>query len=257
MTRSRSYQTTAAVLRYRPIGEADRIVTLYTSTFGRITAVAKGLRRPGSRFGGTLEPLNLVHISLSRGRSLDNVNECVAINSFVDLKSDLGRIAQGIYLAELIDTFGDDWAPNHRLFNLLEKTLRVLNDGNISDVLIPTFELCLLQYCGFRPEFGQCVECRKELEPGSYTFNADSGGVLCGSCDTILSSSSFQLSMDAMKILRWIQNQHVDIARPPGVLFPKEALFEVATVLRKYLKFVAERDLRSTRFLDHIESDKK
>ena len=257
MTRSRSYQTTAAVLRYRPIGEADRIVTLYTSTFGRITAVAKGLRRPGSRFGGTLEPLNLVHISLSRGRSLDNVNECVAINSFVDLKSDLGRIAQGIYLAELIDTFGDDWAPNHRLFNLFEKTLRILNDGNISDVLIPTFELCLLQYCGFRPEFGQCVECRKELEPGPYTFNADYGGVLCGSCDTILSSSSFQLSMDAMKILRWIQNQHGDIARPPGVLFPKKALFEVTTVLRKYLKFVAERDLRSTRFLDHIESDKK
>ena len=77
MTRSRIYQTTAVVLRYRPLGETDRLINFYTKSLGRVTAVAKGVRRPGSRFGGTLEPLNLVQLSLARGRNLDNENECV------------------------------------------------------------------------------------------------------------------------------------------------------------------------------------
>ena len=144
MTRSRIYQTTAVVLRYRPLGETDRLINFYTKSLGRVTAVAKGVRRPGSRFGGTLEPLNLVQLSLARGRNLDNVNECVTINSFEGVKADLTTIAQGIYLAELVDAFSDDWAANVDLFSLLVDSLNHMNLHKGMDLFIRIFELKLL-----------------------------------------------------------------------------------------------------------------
>ena len=89
MIRSRNYQTDAIVLRYRAIGETGRLVTFYSSSLGRIVGVARGARRPKSRFGGTLEPLNHVQVSLSRGRTLDTITESTGLRIFGNLKADL------------------------------------------------------------------------------------------------------------------------------------------------------------------------
>ena len=105
MTTNRVYKTEAIVLKQMPLGETNRIITFYTRAFGKIAAVARGVRRPGSKFGGNLEILNHVEASIARGRSLDNVNECVVIDSYKYLRQNLTSIAEGIYIAELVDTF--------------------------------------------------------------------------------------------------------------------------------------------------------
>ena len=91
MTRGRNYQTEAIVLKYRPIGESDRLITFFSSTLGRITGIARGVRRPGSRLGGSLEPLNIVQVSLARGRLFETVSETSVIKDFDGIKSDLNR----------------------------------------------------------------------------------------------------------------------------------------------------------------------
>ena len=253
MTRSRIYQTTAVVLRYRPLGETDRLINFFTKSLGRVTAVAKGVRRPGSRFGGTLEPLNLVQLSLARGRNLDNVNECVTINSFEGLKGDLSTIAQGIYLAELVDSFSDDWASNIALFSLLTDSLNHMNLNKTSDLFIRIFELKLLNCSGFGPEFEKCVGCGSDLEPASYGFHFEYGGALCGDCESEEDIFLTRISLDTMKLLRWIQRQNENISDIKIPSVSEQSLRETTVVMRDYLKYVIEHDIRATSFLDEMK----
>ena len=85
--RARNYDANAIVLKYMPLNEADRIITFYTLEMGRSTAIAKGVRRPTSKLSGTLEPLNLVRISVAKTSSIDIVQECVLEHAFVDMEN--------------------------------------------------------------------------------------------------------------------------------------------------------------------------
>ena len=254
MTGSRNYQTEAIVLRYRAIGEADRVVTFYSPDLGRIVGVARGVRRPKSRFGGTLEPLNHVQVSLSRGRTLDTITESVGLRIFGNLKADLKLIAEGLYIAELVDTFGDDWAPNRIMFTSFLKHLFIL-DSTITDPMATRmFEMRLLACCGFLPEFQTCVECNNRLEPSGYAFSPQLGGVICEDCSIGYDPQRLNISFSGMKVVRWLQN-HVnfdDFKHENKIAL--ETQREVEAVMRVYLRYVAERELRSTRFLDLLNS---
>ena len=252
MTRNRNYQTRAIVLKYRPMGESDRLITFFSSSFGRITGIARGVRRPGSRLGGSLEPLNFAQVSLARGRLFETVSESVIIKSFNRIKSDLNRVALALYLAELTDSFADDWSPNQKLYDLLELTLSSLDKVEYSEYLIHFFELKLLKFVGYDPEFGECVECRENLLPATYPFAPDMGGVVCSDCQTDIEYYPMYISLGTMKILRYLQRLEDDEALLSGVSLPQQPLAEVSNILRNYLRFIAERQLKSTSFLDQV-----
>ena len=252
--RARSYQTKAVVLKSRTLGEADRLVTLFTEFQGRLSAVARGARRPKSRTGGSLDVLNFVQVSLSPGRTFDHINECVVVDGFKSLKKNLKSIATGVYLAELIDTFGDERTQNIPLLKLLVEGLTFLDRDITSDVVVRKFEMNLLGICGFTPELENCVSCQEELFPNSYLFDLSQGGVLCVSCEMLATKESQKLSLNAMKMLRLLRKNIRDISLISDLDPPENVGIEIANVLRKYLRFVAERDLRSTKFVDHIES---
>ncbi len=99
MPKPRTYQTEAIVIRKIKLGEADRILTLYTPQLGKIRAVAKGVRRPRSKLAGHLELLTHSLVSLARGRNLDTIIGSQTINSFLLLKSDLELGAYALYRA--------------------------------------------------------------------------------------------------------------------------------------------------------------
>ncbi|MDI6814588.1 MAG: DNA repair protein RecO, partial [Dehalococcoidales bacterium] len=89
MSKPRNYQTEAIIIKKIKLGEADRILTLYTPHLGKIRAVARGVRRPRSKLAGHLELLTHSLVSLARGRNLDTITGSQTINSFLPLKSDL------------------------------------------------------------------------------------------------------------------------------------------------------------------------
>ena len=116
--RARTYSTEGVVIRQSDLGEADRIVTVFTQDLGKIRVVAKGVRRPKSRVGGHLELLCQVAFTAAYGRSLDVVTEAQTQRTFSALSRDLERLSQAVYMCDLLDAFTAERSPNYPLYRL-------------------------------------------------------------------------------------------------------------------------------------------
>jgi len=123
MARPRVYKTEAIVLKRINLGEADNIITLYTPNFGKIRAVAKGVRRPKSKLGGHLDLLTQSALLLAQGQNLDIITQAQSIESFLTLKSDIKRISCAFYIAELVDQFTVEHVENYPIYRLLHDNL--------------------------------------------------------------------------------------------------------------------------------------
>ena len=119
MSRPRNYQTEAVIIKKTKLGEADRILTLYTPDMGKIQAVAKGVRRPKSKLAGHLELLTHSQVTLARGRNLDTITGSQTIDAFLPLKTDLWLTSYGLYVIELVNQFTADHVEDEALFRLL------------------------------------------------------------------------------------------------------------------------------------------
>jgi DNA repair protein RecO (recombination protein O) len=115
----RVYKTEAIVLKHINLKEADRILTLYTPNQGKLSAVAKGVRRPKSRMGGHLEILTHCFLMLTRGRSMDTINQSETISSFLPLREDLWRSSLALYAVELVSQFTVEHVENYLAYRLL------------------------------------------------------------------------------------------------------------------------------------------
>src|SRR4030043_158133 len=135
MSRPRNYQTEAIIIKKTKLGEAGRILTLYTPHLGKIRAVAKGVRRPRSKMAGHLELLTHSLVSLARGRNLDTITGSQTINSFLPLKSDLWLTSCALYAVELVNQFTADHIENPSLFQLTLETLDRLCRANNKELL--------------------------------------------------------------------------------------------------------------------------
>ena len=252
MPRLRTYKTEAVVLKQMSLGEADRILTLYTPDMGLLRAVAKGIRRTKSKFGGHLELLNQVSVSLSRGRNLDIVTEAQGISRFRGLKEDLQSLSKALYIAEMVDGFSAEQLPNHDVYRLLLDVLARLSTTSQPDLLLRYFEMRLLEYSGYRPEFHSCVDCRAILEPGDHFFSPSSGGVLCPNCRPASGHALIPISLNAMKVLRFLQREK--FADVEGLKVPRNLLGEVERTLRVYIRFLMEKEMKTAEFM-YLVSD--
>jgi DNA repair protein RecO (recombination protein O) len=152
------YRDLAVVLRTHKLGEADRIVVLLTAEHGKVRAVAKGIRKTKSRFGGRLEPLNHVSLLLYRGRELDIVSQAETMESCRPLIDDLDRLTQGLALLEAVDRLTPDREPVPHLYRMLVGALRTLA-VRPSPLVVPAFFWKVLAAEGLRPELDICVRC--------------------------------------------------------------------------------------------------
>jgi DNA repair protein RecO (recombination protein O) len=248
----RVYKTEAIVLRQRKLGEADKIVTLYTPNYGKLEAVGKGVRRPKSRLAGHLEVLTYTSVMLAQGRNLDVVTQAQAIEVFAPLRDDLERLSRALYAAELVDRFSPEGAESYHIFQLLLTTLRRLAGDAGGDIALRHFEMQLLDLTGFRPQLQRCLGCQRSLTPVPNYFSPAAGGVLCPSCGSGAISSR-PLSVNAVKVLRVLQGGSFgDILR---VRIGPPLAREIEFHLRAYVIHVLERDVRSAAFIDRLRRE--
>ena len=252
MPKPRSYQTEAIIIKKIKLGEADRILTLYTPHLGKIQAVAKGVRRPRSKLAGHLELLTHSLVSLARGRNLDTITGSQTINSFLPLKSDLMLTSYGLYATELVDQFTADHIENYPLFQLLLETLQRLCQAANNDLVLRYFELHLLNQVGYRPQLQQCVSCHRPLEPITNSFCPSAGGMLCPSCRQS-QPLTYPLSVNALKVLRLLQSS--DYGTMVKLRMPPELSQQLTAVMRDYLKYLLEREIKSAAWLDTLRSE--
>ena len=253
MARPRTYKTEGIVLKQMPLGEADRILTLYTADLGKLRAVARGVRRPKSRLAGHLEPLTRARVSVSEGRSLDHIAEAETLQSYRPLREDLELVSKAFYLADLVDSFTVDRSPSLALFDLLAGSLARLESARRADQVLRYFEVQLLHKSGFGPELHECVECRAALEPATHLFCPAAGGILCAACGPSAKGALVPLSVNAIKVLRFFQREPPDAVDALEV--PPPVLRETARALRSYTTYVLERDLKSARFMNLVAAE--
>lgn len=250
MSKPRTYQTEAIIIKKTKLGEADSILTLYTPHLGKIQGFAKSLRKPKSKLAGHLELLTHSLVSLARGRNLDTITGSQTIDSFLPLKSDLQLTSYALYVIELVNQFTADHIENYPLFRLLLETLEQLCRASDNELVIRYFELHLLNEVGYRPQLQQCVACRTELEPIINSFSPAAGGILCPECSQ-RQYSNLYLSVNALKVLRLIQNS--DHSTTSRLKINPELTRELEGILRTYIRYLLERDVKSVAWLDTLK----
>jgi len=184
----RAYSTEAVVLRSMRLGEADRVLHLYTAAHGRVGAVAKGVRRTMSRFGARLEPLSHVELVLHRGRGeLETVTAAQLVRSHREAREDYYRFSVGMIAAEAMLRLFSEEEANERAFVALTRFLDLLDDEpHVADrpgldPLGLAFQLKLLWLAGYLPHVSACAECGAEGEP-LVGYSTRAGGAVCARC---------------------------------------------------------------------------
>jgi DNA repair protein RecO (recombination protein O) len=184
----RAYNTEAVVLRSIRLGEADRVLHLYTQAHGRVGAVAKGVRKTKSRFGARLEPLSHVELVLHRGRGeLETVTAAQLVHSHREAREDYHRYSVGMIGAEAMLRLFSEEEANERAFTALTRFLDLLDDAPHAadrptlDPLGLAFQLKLLWLAGYLPHLSGCAECGAVEEP-LMGYSTRAGGAVCARC---------------------------------------------------------------------------
>jgi DNA repair protein RecO (recombination protein O) len=244
------YQTQAIVVKQSKIGEADRIVTIYTPGFGKLQAIAKGACRPGSKLGGNVELLTYSSMMLAKGRNLDIITQSQTIDAFAALRNDLWHMACALYALELVDSSTLENSENSPLFDLLLNTLRCLCQLQNDESVVRYFELHLLQHLGYRPQLRRCVDCDSRLNPVINFFSYRQGGILCPRCNQ-KEPTCRPLSVDALKVLRlW---QGCDYATASRVKIGRELSSELEQVMQGYMRCLLQREFKSMAWLQELK----
>ncbi len=249
MPESREYATDAVIIRKTKLGEADRILTLYTPDYGKIEAVAKGVRKPKSKMAGHLELLTYSQINLARGRNLDTVIGAQTIDSFINLKNDLMLTSRGLYAAELINQFTVAHSASPSLFQLFLETLGRLTRADSPDLTLRYFELHLLDMAGYRPQLHECVSCRAVLQPVDNAFCPSAGGILCPNCK-FEHPSAFPVSVDVLKVLRLFQRSTFAVVS--RLKIKPELGQELRVAMSVYIRYVLEREVKSASWMEDL-----
>ena len=183
----RSYTTEAVVLRSIRFAEADRVLHLYTADRGRVGAVAKGVRKTKSRFGGRLEPLSHVELQLHQGSGeLQTVTGVQLVRAHQPARDDYYRLSVGLIGAESMLRLFTEQERNERAFTALTRFLDVLDglpqtaERPSLDPLALAFQLKLLWLSGYLPHLESCAECG--ATEGLVGYSPRAGGAVCRAC---------------------------------------------------------------------------
>jgi DNA repair protein RecO (recombination protein O) len=245
------YRDEAVVLRTQKLGEADRIVTLLTRRNGRVRAVAKGVRRTGSKFGARVEPFMHVDLQLHtaniEGHSgLDIVTQAETLTPYGEaIASDYGRYTAGTAVLETAERLtSEEREPALRLYLLTVGALKALADGAHSPTLVlDAFILRALAISGYEPVLDSCSRCD---EPGPHrTFVLAAGGVVCGEHRT---PGAPVVAAETLTLMAALMSGDWDIADAAQPKVQREA----SGVVAAYLQWHLERGLRSLRLVERL-----
>ncbi len=175
-----SYPARVLVLRKTKLGETDTILTLLDADGRQVRAVAKGLRKPGGRFGARLEPFAVADLLLHTGRSLDVITEARTVTTHALLREDFDRSAAATVVADLLDKISVEGQAEPQLFAMATTTLDVMEQApaDALPALVVAFVAKAMAMHGYRPQLESCACCAGELH-ASRGFSVASGGAVC------------------------------------------------------------------------------
>ena len=220
----------AIVLRTYPLGDADRLVSLFTRGHGRLKGVAQGARRPKSRFGATLEPLTYLRVWFyeRETRELVRIRQCELLESFLDVQQDYRAGLVLALMAEITEAVIPEREPQDSAFRLLLHAARSLkqNPGNRAGLALGYFLVWTLRLSGWLPELDRCASCGREISGRSLYWSLSIPGLHCDRCRRARMNSLSPESLATLqKLLGGPLSQLAAEVPPPRITPEFEAYF--------------------------------
>lgn len=241
-------QVLGMVLSAIPIGDYDKRLTILTKEKGKITAFAKGARKPGSAFLACSQPFAFGEFTLYEGRNSYNVMAVDIKNYFEELRKDLEGAYYGFYFCELSDYLTHENEDGSNTLKLLYQSLRALMQQNINNKLVRRiFELRMLLISGVVPQVFSCVKCNKS--ENLNFFHIENGGAVCSNCHKNM-IKSVPVSESTLYAMQYI------ITSPLEKLYTfkvtNEVMEELKTCIGDYANIYFEKRMKSLDLLEKL-----
>jgi DNA repair protein RecO (recombination protein O) len=241
---TRDYPVEAFVLRSRDLAENDRILTLFTREHGRVSAIARGARKPGSRLAGSTDTLSYARLMLAHGRQFEYVTQSQPLRAFVNIRGDLVRLAHAMVFAEILERTSVENRPNEPEYDLALLVMELL-DGETDPAAVSLWgENRFLSLLGYAPVLDMCARCREPGPPVRAAFSPGAGGLVCERCGAALRDA---LPLPPAAVSEW--RSLVAAEAPPDGLAAAGAL---RRAMREAWRHVLDSDLRSAQFLEEL-----
>lgn len=244
----------AIVLKTRPVGDADLIVTLFTAGEGKLEGAAKTARKSRRRFGGVLEPLSRGRATWTEteGRDLVRLEGFEILASFAGLQADLAWFYLFAYLAEVTDTFALEREPDARFYRLLRAATDAAAAGASTGLVRRWFEVWTLRLQGILPDLDVCSLCGTGTVPGGAALATTTSATLCGSCASRSGSEGAIVHLTREE-LDWIRKA---LKAPAGKTPEPPPTPGLRSVMRLLLLNFTGRPFRSARFLESAHDER-
>lgn len=239
---------TGMVLFTAPIGEYDRRVVILTKEQGKISAFAKGARRPNSPLVGAVNPFAFGEFTMYEGRSSYTIQSASISNYFAELREDIVGAYYGFYFLELAGYYTKEANDEREMLKLLYQTMRALINPHIPNLLIRyIFELKSLCINGQGPQVFQCVRCGDQDSPAM--FSAAKGGLVCKKCGADVIDGIF-LDTSALYSMQYIESSKIEKLYTFNVT--ENVLEQLGRVMEKLMQIYVDRTFKSLEILQTL-----
>lgn len=259
-----SITVTGMILSAGPIGEYDRRLVLLTKERGKISAFAKGVRRPTAMLSGCSQPFVFGTFTLYEGKSSYTLQSAEVDNYFAELRNDLETVYYGVYFCEFAEAVTREGLPAKEELKVLYRSLGALLRRSIGVELVrAVFELKMLSVGGVSPQVYECVKCRKKEE--LVWFSAKRGGCICKSCGQISREMSEQESSSVMSGFAerlqpisgsTLYTMQYILSTPIESLYTftvkEDVLWQLKKVLKQFLSVHIDRKFKSLEMLEEL-----
>lgn len=243
-------KTKGIVIREVNTGEADKIVTIFSKSHGKISGFAKGARRAKSKFVAGVQFLSYSDFVLFKGKDLYSINSCDVIESFYEIRNDLKKLTYSAHMVEILNDVIQEGQPATKVLRLFLNILHMMaKTDKSSELLTRIFELRTLSVLGYAPDVQCCLSCGKD-ELQNVLFSFKKCGFLCAECKTD-DHQAIKLSLGAARAIR-----HIVKSKMQDLFcfdLSQEVLNELGRVSRRYIKDRLERDYTKLEFLKSLE----
>ena len=255
-----STTVTGMVLSAMPVGDYDKRLVILTKEIGKISAFAKGARRPNSALLACSQPFAFGEFSLYVGQTAYNIVSVEILNYFGELRDDFESLCYGFYFCEFADYLTKENIDEKNILKLLYQTLRTLAKKSIDRQLIrAVYELKIMALNGETPQVFGCIKCGKnstdpkvleEPKPyGGYYFSAECGGILCDAC-VGYDKNAIRINTSTLYTMQYIVSKEIEKLYTFKVT--DEVLNELKRCIKRYLIFYVEHEFKSLEMLNTL-----
>lgn len=240
------YETEAILLAVKDWGDADRMVTLFSRDYGKITAVAYGARMPRNSLSGPLQAFSQVMVTLSQGKQLDYIKQCHVQNSFKEVREDIVTMAYSLFVSEIVLEMWPEREADVKVFEFLSLVFQLISARNPRIVALAA-AWRLLSLAGYQPLHDKCISCGSALSfPAS--FSLEPCGALCEKC---AGSDHMAYTEDMFHFI--CQLSQFDWLNPGHFTVSKRTLLSTERLVYDMLAFLMGKPLKSISFIASVQ----